>query len=155
MNKKEANRIAKSKWGPFAVAERGNDTFDRRSRYRLGFMTFKNGGRAVQVVGIGDSYEAAFKMADTNIAAVEQEKTMAQIGLDLREMAEDPEGYKARMVKEAEELNLKMAEAIKESQNEESQRSVVAGNPGEPAGIEGHDDGQAGGQLPSGDGGGV
>jgi hypothetical protein len=111
MNKAEARKLAKEKYGPTASAV-SVSAIDRHQRF--GIMFYRGGGALsdpmLGCLGHGDSFQAAWDHAEKNqiaMALAEEWKTISTV--DYAEFGKDPVAYK----KKHEEAILAAVEKLK------------------------------------------
>ena len=94
MTKKAADKKAKADYGPTAGAVRSSN-IDRNQRFGIAFYEPPGAFEkpVVMVLGYGDSFDAAFKMAETNEAAKAVAMRWAKIQEDWKSFGENPAGF--------------------------------------------------------------
>jgi hypothetical protein len=92
MNKREATRLAKEKYGPTASAVTQSNVLDRHQRFGVAMVSpgGVRGDSTLVVLGYGDSYISAFEMAKNNPVAIEAEKQWQQALREWEVFKDDP-----------------------------------------------------------------
>lgn len=133
MNRVEARKLVREKYGPSADVVAVSSVKNRHERFGVVFTepAGKDSAPVLLVLGHGDSFQAAIDHADKNEASKLIAKRWEDLKLEFKEFGENPQAYIKKMNQKAEELKNKVLEDTHgRSQAESSQSVEVSGDEG-------------------------